>query len=424
MSWLVFIMCLIISLIINLKIFKDVMYPGVLFCIPWLIFSLILPISKLNFNASSNCYLYLACGVVAFEIGCLAIQKKIMLYERLKENKYKINVNYSILKLLMCIEIIFFIFVLYRYYILIHYNYTINVLQTYSLNKNELENEGLISYGRNVFLALGTCIIIGYSRIENKEKNTYRKYMIFQTIIMIIMAITRMSRNGMLFSMLPILISYIIVTKQQNTKVIKKIVLFLIFFLILFFGFSVLKFFYEYTDKNSYINNFKKQFLIYGCGGIVALQQMFDKGNIVQYNGLNTFRFFIAIYDKMFNSNYAKTLVQDFISIGNGVTTNVYTFYQYYINDFGYIYAILMQFLIGMFHGISYKKMSQMKNYWIYIFSFSVYPLAMQFFQDQYVSLISTWIQILVLGFIFLRTNLIFRSYPIQERQINGEKNE
>ena len=148
---------------------------------------------------------------------------------------------------------------------------------------------------------------------------------------------------------------------------------------------------------------------------------MFDTGNIVQYNGLNTFRFFIAIYDKIFCSNYAKPLVQDFISIGNGVTTNVYTFY---INDFGYIYAILMQFLTGIFHGISYKKMSQMKNYWIYIFSFSIYPLVMQFFQDQYISLISTWIQILILGFIFLKTNLIFCSYAIQERQINGEKNE
>ena len=51
---------------------------------------------------------------------------------------------------------------------------------------------------------------------------------------------------------------------------------------------------------------------------------------------------YIAIYDKIFCSNYAKPLVQDFISIGNGVTTNVYTFYQYYINDFGYIYAILI----------------------------------------------------------------------------------
>lgn len=424
MSWLVFVMCLVISIIINLKIFKDFMYPGVLFCLPWLVFSLILPISKLNFNASSNCYLYLAFGVIVFEIGCFFIQKKIMLYERLQENKYKFKVNYSILKLLMCIEIIFLIFVLYRYYTLIHHNYTINVLQTYSLNKKELGNEGLIFYGRNVFLALGISIIIGYSRIENEEKDTYRKYMIFQTIIMIIMAITRMSRNGMLFSMLPILISYIIVTRQQNKKVIKKILLFFILFLILFLGFSVLKFFYEYTDKSSYINNFKKQFLIYGCGGIIAIQQMFDTGNIVQYNGLNTFRFFIAIYDKIFCSNYAKPLVQDFISIGNGVTTNVYTFYQYYINDFGYIYAILMQFLTGIFHGISYKKMSQMKNYWIYIFSFSIYPLVMQFFQDQYISLISTWIQILILGFIFLKTNLIFCSYAIQERQINGEKNE
>lgn len=424
MSWLFFIICLVVSLIISLKMFKDVMHPGVLFCVPWIIFSLMLPISELDFNASSNCYLYLAFGVIIFEIACFIIQKKIRINERLQENKYKFKVNYFILKLLIGIEIIFSIFVLYRYYILINNNYTINVLQTYSLNKNELGNEGLISYGRNMFLALGISIIIGYSRVEDKEKKIYKKYMIFQIIIMIILSITRMSRNGMLFSMLPILISYIIVTRQQNIKVIKKLLLFLIIFLIVFFAFSVFKYFYEYTDKTSYIKNFKNQFLTYGCGGIIAIQKMFDAGNFVQYYGLNSFRFFIAIYDKIFNSNYAKSLVQNFISIGNGVTTNVYTFYQYYISDFGLIYALLIQFLVGIFHGVSYKKMSQMKNYWIYIFSFSIYPLIMQFFQDQYISLMSTWIQILIFGFVFLRTNLIFSSYQIQDGLINGEKNE
>ena len=129
-------------------------------------------------------------------------------------------------------------------------------------------------------------------------------------------------------------------------------------------------------------------------------------------------------YNFKLSSSYETPLVQNFISIGNGVTTNVYTFYQYYISDFGCIYALLIQFLVGIFHGVSYKNMSQMKNYWIYIFCFSIYPLIMQFFQDQYISLMSTWIQILIFGFVFLRTNLIFSSYQIQDGSINGEKNE
>lgn len=49
-----------------------------------------------------------------------------------------------------------------------------------------------------------------------------------------------------------------------------------------------------------------------------------------------------------------------------------------------------------------------MKVYGIYIYCLLMHPLIIQIFQDQYFSLVSSWIQYLIAGFIFLKTNLLF----------------
>ena len=92
--------------------------------------------------------------------------------------------------------------------------------------------------------------------------------------------------------------------------------------------------------------------------------------------------------------------------LSGGVMTNVYTFYDYYVRDFGCLYAVFAQFIAAYFHGISYKGMLKRNPLQIYYFSFLSYPLVMQFFQDQYISLLSTWIQIIIAGLIVFKTPL------------------
>lgn len=45
----------------------------------------------------------------------------------------------------------------------------------------------------------------------------------------------------------------------------------------------------------------------------------------------------------------------------------------------------------------------------IYLYSLLMYPLLMQMFEDQYISLTSNWVQLLINGVIFLNTNILFR---------------
>ena len=49
----------------------------------------------------------------------------------------------------------------------------------------------------------------------------------------------------------------------------------------------------------------------------------------------------------------------------------------------------------------------------IYYFAMLSYPLIMQFFQDQYVSLLSTWFQIVIAGIVVYKSSIFAVSTPV-----------
>lgn len=388
---------------------------GFLYCIPWLFFIIFLPIGNFYFNSSSFAYVFLAIGALLFEIGCLIGNRKGKKNARLEKKEYYLKINFTSLKIITLIEIVFTLYVLYKYYRLIVSNYTYNILQTYFLNKTELSNYGIIAYGRSMFLALGICVIAKYYYICEEDKKKYLKYMKVQLILLVILTITRMNRNGMLFMLLSVLFSYIVAKRQRNKVVLKEIIIAFVIFIVFFSVFSSYKYFYQY-EKGNFLEKTIEQITGYGCGGIIAFQRSLDLSALNHYYGLNTFRFFIAIYDDIAKTHLANNLVQSFITIGPNAVTNVYTIYKYYADDFGLGYALIVQFLIGIIHGVSYKKMSESNTYGIYVYSILIYPLIMQFFEDQYFSLASTWVQMILFGFIILKTNLIFSTYNPDEK--------
>lgn len=230
-----------------------------------------------------------------------------------------------------------------------------------------------------------------------------------------------MTRNGVLFSLLPLLIVYLIITRQENGKVIKRMVLAVTIFMGFFCLISIWKFWYLFTE-GEYLKTLYNQIIGYGSGGIAAFQNFYDNKEIPNLMGANTFRFVFAVCDKILGTQWARPLEQDFIEIGTGRTTNVYTFYHYYLCDFGMGYALAVQFFIGVFHGVLYKGMTQMRIWGIYMYSIFMYPLVMQFFQDQYFSLTSSWIQLILIGFIFIKSNIIFDRVK-EKRQFVIKKN-
>lgn len=137
-------------------------------------------------------------------------------------------------------------------------------------------------------------------------------------------------------------------------------------------------------------------FTVYFVGGIYAFNSVIKDGFTLDY-GENTFRFFVALFHSFgLTAKEPKNLVMPFIT--TPVMSNVYSLYYIYIKDFWY-FGILFNFLWGYLHSWFYYRAR--KNF-TYLFGYGLllYPLVLSFFQDQYMSLISTWIQMAVLAYI------------------------
>ncbi|WP_432743373.1 O-antigen polymerase [Methylobacter sp. G7] len=160
---------------------------------------------------------------------------------------------------------------------------------------------------------------------------------------------------------------------------------------LVFFGILLLVFFVI----GSFLGRFDAEaedvsaFWLYLLGGITAFQEIFSTSKHLDY-GDNTFRTMYAILAALGFDVEVKGMLQDYVYIPS--PTNVYTVFQPYFKDFGIYFALFMQFLFGLMHAVLYGFSKQKNPVAILLYSLSMYPLFMQWFQDQYFSLMSFWL--------------------------------
>lgn len=83
------------------------------------------------------------------------------------------------------------------------------------------------------------------------------------------------------------------------------------------------------------------------------------------------------------------------------ISVNVYTVFSPYYRDFGVIGVGIFMLLLGALHGWIFRQLKTGRPVIVVANALLYYALIMQFFQDQYFSLMSQWIQILGWTYIF-----------------------
>ena len=148
-------------------------------------------------------------------------------------------------------------------------------------------------------------------------------------------------------------------------------------------------------------------FMHYLIGGTYALDTLLHQNMTLDY-GANTFRFFYSLANAMGYDVEVKPLVQEF---SYPFPTNVYTIYQPYLMDLGLGFAMLIMILLGGFHGFLYRKVTgqEIRFGYLIVLSVAMYPLFMQFFQDQYFNLTSTWIQFTIVYLLFVKHRALIK---------------
>lgn len=339
-------------------------------------------------------YLIFAIGNSLFVFGYL-------LYMRLSESH--INVDYHVqnegsylfkkkyFNLFMIVVVILFSVYLIDIGNIIKYNFNFNAWQSLRMAKNSglYQESVLVLYGRNFIIAFTIFIFSVY--LENKD---YISNIVLTVLVVIslILSFTSGNRGTIFLFLIGMIFTYILKRNLSNKKIIMILFLLVTFILLIFILTTFMKFVYE--EQSDKVNFLLPKFRLYFTSSLPAFVEWISEGVDLQY-GKNTFNFFLKVLNGLGANIMLPDILQNFRYIGNDYT-NVYTIYQFYTQDFGVFYALIVQFFLGMFYSHLYIKnvYKKSENLNSLLFLATMYfPLIYQFFADQFFALTSTWLQ-------------------------------
>lgn len=140
-------------------------------------------------------------------------------------------------------------------------------------------------------------------------------------------------------------------------------------------------------------------FKMYFLGPLAAYDWAIN-GGLPGTGGAMTFRTPLAVLRALGFEYQVPDLIQPWAQ--TKLTGNVYTVFTPYYRDFGAVGLAVVLGLLGLLHGWVYKQAMNGQALMIVVNAILFYALVMQFFQDQYFSLLSQWGQIVAWMVIFL----------------------
>lgn len=388
--------------------FRDLLHPTILFLAPWVVFLGLLPMSDFSkhVNYGSLSYLIILVGAIVFIVGTLLGGGRVGPDERLRAPKHIVALSGSVVWFLTILELVFTVALLMSIADVVSNNYTTNIFLSYHGHREEQSGGTFFGYGRYFFCAFNLCFLVLYFCASEERKRSLRTCLFLQILLYILLSLSKFSRNGILQLALPMVFLCLLLFRMKNKDLVKCFAVLAVAILVLFSAVSAAKYAGAFSSGD-FLSNVVDSFVGYGSGGLLAFQEHVDSGNYGFQAGQNTFRTVVAVFDDLLGTEDAPALIQPFVSFGDDLTTNVYTFYQWYLDDFGILYCLGMQFLLGFLYGFLYSGASRGGRFSVYAYALLTYPLLVQFFQDQYFSLLSLWIQFALYGVLFLKTGIL-----------------
>ncbi len=121
----------------------------------------------------------------------------------------------------------------------------------------------------------------------------------------------------------------------------------------------------------------------------------------------HTFKFFLGVFTKLHLISYVQPPKDDFVPLI--VPTNVFTFYRYYLTDFGLYGALIAIAVIGLFQTLLYRKARTGSMLGMYFFSITLYAVLLAPFSDEFSSF-GAYIDSLAFAAIYI----VLRSLPVR----------
>lgn len=374
---------------------KNIISPAVIMSLLWSL-SYFLQFFRTDLDHTSPYYLVFSIGVLFFCIGFYISTDTLKMKKISVDiiNEKKLVINHSAYTFIFYSVMLMFLYYFFTIYKLVLNNFSFNIWQSIRIAKSTgiYIEPTVIEYGRIMVICFTLFSL--YLWLKKKDTvNIFKLSLLF--LVSFIFCFTAGNRGILFLFIISVVLVYIIAKKVDNKRVIFLLSILLIIILIVFIVTTFLKFIYE--DQSNRLDFIISKMRLYFTTSMPSFVE-WASTDYQHFYGANTFSFFAKILNNIGFNIEIPPVIQNFIWVNNDYT-NVYTIFQYYAKDFGILYSLIIQFLLGLVYGNLYfkvyrKKEVKIKN--ILFLSTLYFPLLYQFFDDKYFSLTSTWIQIYI----------------------------
>jgi len=394
---------------------RKIIHPAVLFSLLWFVILLahfVFSYTLLNelYPLHTSTYLLLFIGVVAFSAGSflqtVIWQKNELRYStalgKIQRDEPSTTLRYILLAII-AIGLPFYIIASYRLFLISNIDNFFVGLRTELVYGNT--DIGLTKYLISLSFVVFAVNLYAYFIKKSKRNLTLAIFSFLITITYVIFFTGR----GLFLMILAI---YVGIAYLHNKNFsFNKLLLIFGLFILLFISFGIIygKGGSKFASLKENIEPVTETTAIYLVSSLNALDLELQDNFDVDYSGNNSLRLFKKIAEKLGlvrNAQVVK-LEAEFVTVP--YPTNVFTVYSPYLKDFGRLYAWIMIAIFGFLHTWLYEKAANTKSlrYSLY-YSFLLFPLLISFFMDFYLSIFSTWVQVVFYTEVFSFFNTLF----------------
>ena len=418
MSAFVCVILNVITLVICHHVHKKFYYPVVILNLMWLFVNLLNII--LVWNSNEFEYMILALPPLMFSIGFFIGEKTRV---KIKNDDGYLNSfePYQLNPIVawLALGIIAIIFMFYAYFFISRIGLYSAFNRWYALRRIVWEediNEAIIyRYGVIPAFLLPSVFLISAQR--SRKKVEWLGFII-ALFIAIVWSILRTSRTSTLNVVMLMVMSQILLinakaksytdTKKAKRRTRRLFICGGIFILILFLYVALQK------NENSYGEVSRSMFFLKSISNYTNLSSAafveWYKTGFISTKGENTFRFIIAVLSRLGIGNKQAIANSGGLYVSYaGLTTNAMTVARAYVEDYGVWFMAMMLMIFGMIHGTIYRiteKSSGIKKIRYALINAMLYiPLFYQILTNQYMNVLSAWLQYVIWIIVFTSPN-------------------
>ena len=253
-------------------------------------------------------------------------------------------------------------------------------LRILTLSESDETGTGLLKYVRSINQALFIVAVWRYPKIS--------KWVLLCIVLANIMCAIAIMEKGSIFFML--LVTVFILYEKRKIP-LSRIVVAGVLIIFLFYGINLLR--SVDTEAATENNTFMDFFSMYVLSPSVAFGQVQEK--LTEQFGSHTFAFFYAVLSKFGIGHFAvEPKLQEFVMVP--ITTNVYTVFQPFYEDFGYRGVAFFATVYGVFTGWLYRMFRNGGAISRCMYAYVAEILILQFFQENLILSLSVLFQYLI----------------------------